>query len=344
MDSGNTWEVVLRNTRIRAAAASITGTLFAGGEERGLFVSTDDGASWSETNSGLGGTSTSLIVNPLTTTTLYVEGGSRLYRSINTGQAWEVLTDEGSGLAFDKNGRTMYLLADTIMVSEDDGETWEAATATNQSVSSFIAHPQQSQMLIAVHESGFSLSSDGGDSWDESNNTAWAAETEKVFGLVHTRVFPDSIGGQFYIVINGETTGNLLRLNAITGDWGVCSLPKDLTTINLLAIDPRDSDKLIISSPGNGLLISADGCQSWDPGNTGLGSLFVNTVAIDSNNPDTIYAATDGGAFVSIDGGATWNEINDGLLGATVVYSIAVDKESNVYAATPYGIFKLEGK
>jgi hypothetical protein len=26
------------------------------------------------------------------------------------------------------------------------------------------------------------------------------------------------------------------------------------------------------------------------------------------------------------------------------VYSIVVDKDSNVYAATPYGVFKLENK
>ncbi len=82
------------------------------------------------------------------------------------------------------------------------------------------------------------------------------------------------------------------------------------------------------------------------PGNThhelGLGSLFVNSLAIDANNPDTIYAGTDGGAYVSFDGTNTWNKINDGLLGAKVVYSIVVDSDSNVYASTPYGIFKLE--
>ncbi len=62
----------------------------------------------------------------------------------------------------------------------------------------------------------------------------------------------------------------------------------------------------------------------------------------DFENPS--FAGTDDGAYVSFDGGAHWGEINDGLLGATVVYSIVVDNESNVYAATPYGIFKLEGK
>jgi photosystem II stability/assembly factor-like uncharacterized protein len=70
----------------------------------------------------------------------------------------------------------------------------------------------------------------------------------------------------------------------------------------------------------------------------------VNTLAYDPNDPETIYAGTDGGAYVSFDAGATWGQVNEGLLGATVVYSIVVDKDSNVYAATPYGIFKLEGK
>jgi hypothetical protein len=70
----------------------------------------------------------------------------------------------------------------------------------------------------------------------------------------------------------------------------------------------------------------------------------MNSIAFDPNKPDTIYAGTDSGAYVSFDVGQTWGQINDGLLGATVVYSIVVDNDSNVYAATPYGIFKLESK
>jgi len=70
----------------------------------------------------------------------------------------------------------------------------------------------------------------------------------------------------------------------------------------------------------------------------------MNSIAFDPNNPDTVYTGTDSGAYISYNGGQTWGQVNDGLLGATVVYSIAVDKESNVYAATPYGVFTLEGK
>jgi hypothetical protein len=75
-----------------------------------------------------------------------------------------------------------------------------------------------------------------------------------------------------------------------------------------------------------------------------LASLFVNAIAVDPANPDTLYAGTDGGAYVSFDGGASWGDINEGLLGATVVYSIVIDPTGNIYAATPYGIFKLEAR
>jgi hypothetical protein len=68
----------------------------------------------------------------------------------------------------------------------------------------------------------------------------------------------------------------------------------------------------------------------------------MNSIAFDPNTPATLYAGTDSGAYVSFDGGQTWNEINDGLLSATVVYSIVVDQDGNVYAATPHGIFNLE--
>jgi photosystem II stability/assembly factor-like uncharacterized protein len=321
-----------------------TGILFAGGDGSGLFHSTDGGVTWSERNSGLGETYATLTVHPFDDAILFAEGGYHIYRSTDRGQTWGVLTDQGGGMAFDADRNTMYILADAILISKDTGKTWQSVTKTNQRISGFVTDPQQPNMLIAVHDSGFSLSYDGGKTWDQKNNMAWVRQTQEIFGMIVITLFPDRAGEQFYILINGETTGNIFRLNGYTGTWDICQLASNLTTINLLTIDPRDSNKTIISSPGNGLMISTDGCQSWRPINTGLGSLFVNALVMDPNNPDTIYAGTDGGAYVSFNGGETWNQINDGLLGATVVYSIVVDKDSNVYAATPYGIFKLEGR
>jgi photosystem II stability/assembly factor-like uncharacterized protein len=124
--------------------------------------------------------------------------------------------------------------------------------------------------------------------------------------------------------------------------WMPCTQIITSQSDQVLGIDPRDNHHLYAATQGNGILTSTDGCQSWEQSNNGLGSLFVNAIVMDPNNPDIIYTGTDGGAYVSFNGGQTWGQINEGLLGAMVVYSIVVDKDGNVYAATPYGIFKLE--
>ena len=131
----------------------------------------------------------------------------------------------------------------------------------------------------------------------------------------------------------GETWRNCTR----TDTWSARASSR-------MIIDPNNADHLTLATRGNGILVSKDGCQSWHESNTGLGSLFVNTLAFDTKNPETIYAGTDGGGYISTDSGQTWRQVNDGLLGATVIYSLLVDKDSNVFATTPYGIFKLESK
>ena len=70
----------------------------------------------------------------------------------------------------------------------------------------------------------------------------------------------------------------------------------------------------------------------------------VNSISADPNNPDIIYAGTDNGAYVSFDSGDLWQPINDGLLGGLVIFSIVVDIDSDVYAATPLGLFQLEAQ
>jgi photosystem II stability/assembly factor-like uncharacterized protein len=109
-----------------------------------------------------------------------------------------------------------------------------------------------------------------------------------------------------------------------------------------MIIIPGAPEVLLLATRGHGVLVSTNGCTSWKSSSTGIENLFVNTLANDPNNANLIYAGTDGGAYISTDGGRTWGPINGGLLGATVVYSIVVDEQSNVYAATPYGIFRLE--
>jgi photosystem II stability/assembly factor-like uncharacterized protein len=113
---------------------------------------------------------------------------------------------------------------------------------------------------------------------------------------------------------------------------------------NNAATHPDNEDWLMVATLGRGIYILENDCTTAKFSNQGLESLFVNSIVIDQNNPEIIYAGTDGGAFISLNGGEEWGEINDGLLGANLVFSLAMDSQSNVYASTPYGIFKLEEK
>jgi ligand-binding sensor domain-containing protein len=109
-----------------------------------------------------------------------------------------------------------------------------------------------------------------------------------------------------------------------------------------IAVDPFDGNHVFVID--NGILLeSYDSCDTTSAF-AAPPSASINSIAFDLKDSNTLYAGTDEGAYVSFDSGESWSQINDGLLGATVVYSIVVDKEGNVYAATPYGIFKLEAR
>ena len=64
----------------------------------------------------------------------------------------------------------------------------------------------------------------------------------------------------------------------------------------------------------------------------------------DPNDPDKIFRADTDGVYLSTDSGKTWDAINDGLMATRVVYQLAFDPNNpqDLYALTPFGIFKLE--
>lgn len=114
--------------------------------------------------------------------------------------------------------------------------------------------------------------------------------------------------------------------------------------IGMIRIDPRDSNVIFVAAQGplwsgggeRGLYKSTDGGESWSKilgdglGNTGIDDEYtgVSEVHFDPRNPDVLYAVSwqrfrnvavllDGGPgsgiHKSVDGGATWRELTEGL-------------------------------
>jgi ligand-binding sensor domain-containing protein len=109
-----------------------------------------------------------------------------------------------------------------------------------------------------------------------------------------------------------------------------------------MAIDPFDGNHVFAIDNGV-LLESHNSCDTTETFATAPNT-SINSIAFDLNEPDILYAGTDEGAYISFDSGESWNQINDGLTDSLVVYSIAVDKDGNVYASTPYGIYQLDSR
>jgi photosystem II stability/assembly factor-like uncharacterized protein len=142
------------------------------------------------------------------------------------------------------------------------------------------------------------------------------------------------------------TTDGLLRVRGNSGQK-IGSLPDAAVS---LAVDPANGQTLYAGTVGYGVYRSADGGQSWQPINEGLGwqpgiILNVPAIAVDPENPEHLAVATaygvgsqlaSAGIYESFDAGQSWEKVADS---ETLVQNLSV-KDGGIYAATTQGLVR----
>jgi photosystem II stability/assembly factor-like uncharacterized protein len=272
----------------------------------------------------------------------------RLYQSLDQGKSWIYLFDIRDCVpSFDNDGNFYAVKEEYFGMLPTGGSTWQEINQPDEPIQYALVNPSIPGLIywMWMNEKTLTvlLSTDYGESWQESTGSPF----ELLTCGVDPRLFFSRDGNIVYLN-NCETTFYSFDAGR---NWKDNRTDYSVEMNERFAVDPLDGTRFyLVGGRGDIFLYRIKEDGSFETIGDGLKDglrlkdVFVNTIAIDPNNPDTVYAGTDSGAYISFDGGLTWNEINDGLLGATVVYSIVVDKDSNVYAATPYGIFILEGK
>jgi hypothetical protein len=294
---------------------------------RGLFKSTDGGASWILLGSGFpaGNTGTaSQFAN----------------RTINV-----VIVDPA-------NSNVLYLAATNgVFTSSDGGQNWTAAIGISSDTRSLVldlSTPANARVLFAgVSGSGVFRSTNGGRNFTQVLGAATPAVSGVLSGGSFNRVVvalapptsPANVNGVqvVYVTMSGrgsapDPVGVFLSINqgntwTSQGAAGVSGTTYGGYALNM-AVDP--------ASPGNGTTdILYFGCQfQYTSNNSGVfftahsaGHADTHTYTLvppTGGGGTTVYCGTDGGFSFSTDTGVTWTRRNGGGLQTGLFYNIAV--------------------
>jgi photosystem II stability/assembly factor-like uncharacterized protein len=331
-------------------------TVYAGAT--GVFKSTDGGAHWTASNTGLTRCFVDDITLPCSVTTLAIDGTAPatlyagatigVFKSVDGGAHW-VFLNTGADMPV-----TALMIAPTtpatiyvgiwnhgVLESTDGGATW---TRTNASLSetdifTLAVHPTTPTTVYSGTRAGVFQSADGGTTWTAINTglTDLSIATLAIDSTQPTSLYAGTPRGVFKSTNGGAS-------------WALLPTGLSQAKVSALAIDPLHPSVVYASDAAGDIFKSVDGGERWSPLHTKFINASIMTLAIDPQNPAVTYAGTvrslhrtiGGGIFKSTDGGASWTAINAGLPDA-LIGVLAIDpKTPNVlYAGTDsHGVFK----
>lgn len=276
---------------VTALAVAGTGKLFAG-TFRGIYISSNNGSSWTPSNTGLDyGAVNSFAING-SHVLVAMNGGGTVFRSSDDGSTWvqvinglppyavsRLEASGGSIFAMINNGGFYY--------SADNGTSWSAITSGPSVITSLTA--SGSNIFVGT-TSGVFLSSNAGASWTSVNN-----------GLTSTNIISLSASGSH--VLAWTIGGTFLSTNS-GSSWSGTGAPRGY--ISLAA----NGASLVAATLG-ATFYSLDNGSSW---NIASGVTGASSLAIKGSN---LFASNDNGVCVSSNNGISWTGVNIGLANAS---------------------------
>jgi photosystem II stability/assembly factor-like uncharacterized protein len=310
-----------------------TGTLYLLGE-RGVFKSTDGGASWQTANDGFTTAALSVLVStPGKKPAVFAAPlGDRLLRTRNSGRTW---IDAGIGpvtaLAQDPSFPARLLAAPLqdpetsprFYETRDQGETWSplGALPVYDEVTRISVSPgAQGKVIYAgTRYSGIFKSTNGGIAWRRaSRGLPFLPPCDQIF-CPEEPVTALQIDPRDPRIVYAVFSHRVVKSVNAGKTWDlVMDGLEDVSSVVTLILDPESPNVLYIGT-GEGVFKSTDGGASWWESSLGLPEPFADfavvDLAIDVRGDQTVlYAATRvDGIFRSTDRGSTWEPLNEGL-------------------------------
>jgi photosystem II stability/assembly factor-like uncharacterized protein len=222
-----------------------------------------------------------------------------------------------------------------VFKSTNAGQSWTPSVQglEDLTIQGLVIDPTLPATLYAATSQGLFKTTDGGRNWVSPSRTL-ALEWFTALVLdpaAPTTLYAATLGRGIFKTVDGGAAWNAVNT-------GLGSL-----NIRSLALDPSNAQVLYAGSVDGAIFKTTNGGQSWSPARAGVPDTAreIKAVVIDSNTPDTLYAAGNNGVYKSTDGGANWTSANTGL-GTRFVLSLTLvaGTPTTLYAGTGDTLFK----
>ena len=299
-----------------AASPATPSLVLAGTGGAGVFRSTDGGASWTRSSSGLPSDTmvSALTFAPTAADTVYAGTyASGAYRSTDAGQTWVKVTsslDTGTFnyIAVDPlDAATVFIGSAGIGVwrSTDGGVTWTLLTSAgggNIAGDALAIAPSDPQTVYVVGSSML-RSSDGGTTWTEMAPVTQAASVSVDPADADTIL----VGGMEGVFRSTDRGASWAQVETVPGYDVVVTLQRN----------PAAPKTVWAGTYSSGLFRSDDGGSTWQLDDTGLpANQEVLGVAVSNTGP--ITAMTHLGVFRRAATATAWTASSTGITGSQV--------------------------
>lgn len=337
---------------------------YLGGWASGTYRSHDGGRTFERATEGIA----ALWVVDMATSaghpqTVYTAVDSDAFKSNDGGHSWQRLPlEQAFSVAVDpQNHRRAYVGWAGIERTADGGKTWMSSPVPTDGLGilEITVNPFSPTLVFAGGQSsgennewmdqrrGIILRSDDyGATWSQ-------LDVGQPISMVNAIVVDPTDGQTIYLTSNGGGRGGEWTFESGLGifrsrdggdTWEPLSpLSPEMENlpVSALTIHPENPQIMYVGAAldTNGLgrvFKTTNGGDSWTMTNLMLTWGWVNDLALDPLMPNTIYAATDEGLFISRDGGDTWERAT-GTLGEVEIWGLMAtfqDERTIFYLST----------
>ncbi len=343
IDGGTTWAQVTTGS-YSAEIGCVTvdpsnsnvvyvGTTYGGWPVQGLLKSSDAGSTWASSSAGLPDYSgvDDIAVDPSRPGTLYVVAGGRLYQSTDAGGQWVELDTRAyrgiSGIDVFRSNPDVLCIATGygVATSQDQGAHFSQFGTAPANVAAIAIDRANSNVLYATGR-GLFTSTDRGAHWQPARVVDFGmaiAQDPADLQTIYAGAYTDA-------EVAKSTDGGATWLASLTDK-----------AINDIAIAP--SNPAVVYAGGGGIFKTENAGASWMTLTSAYGQAYA--IAVHPADGGVVYVGGLQALVKSVDGGASWALIENGLDRPASGYVLEVvidptDTETVYCGTSQQGIFK----